>query len=226
MTDKSIHVVIPAYMEENNIVHVVEELKRLNMGLKIWVVDDGSRDKTAKKARMTGAEVLRHSLNLGQWAALRTGFIIAIMEGAEILVSIDADGQHDPRDLPELVQPILNGEADVVIGSRFLNAEKPKMANYRYYGIKVFNWLIKVMTGKRLTDCTCGYKAYTAEAIRKLLPYLRENQYGALEFIIKTMKQKFRVLEKPIKTKNNTVSRKGKLRYGYHLLRTIIKELT
>jgi glycosyltransferase involved in cell wall biosynthesis len=226
MSDKPIYVFLPAYNEQRSIEEIVNVLKQLELNLKVHVIDDGSKDATAENARKAGAIVVRHPVNLGQWAAMRTAFTISLMGGADIMVSVDADGQHDPKDLPRLVEPILKGEADIVIGSRFLDGEDPEMPKYRHAGIRFFNKLIEITTKKELTDCTSGYKAYNMAVVRKILPNLRENQYGALEFVIEAIRQKVRILEKPVRAKNNAVSKKGKIKYGYNLLRTILKELT
>ena len=226
MSDKPIYVFLPACNEEKYVGEVVNLLRQLELNLTIYVIDDGSRDATGKVARNAGAIVVRHPVNLGQWAAMRTGFAISLMEGANIMVSLDADGQHDPKALPRLVEPILNGEADIVIGSRFLDGEKLEMPKYRQAGISFFNKLIRITTKKGLTDCTSGYRAYNMTIVRKILPNLRENQYGALEFIMEAIRQKARMVEKPIWARSNTVSKKGKIKYGYNLLRTIVKQLT
>ena len=225
-TNKPIYVFLPAFNEKKHIEEVLDLLKQLELNLKIHVIDDGSRDATGEIARKAGAIVVRHPLNLGQWAAMRTAFAISLMEGADVVVSVDADGQHNPKDLPKLVEPILKREADIVIGSRFLDCETPEMPKYRLAGIRFFNKLIGITTKKELTDCTSGYKVYNMAMVRKILPNLRENQYGALEFVMEAIRQKARILEKPIRAKNNTVSKKGKIKYGYNLLRTILKQLT
>lgn len=225
MSDKPIYVFLPACNEEKHIAEVVNMLKQLELNLKIHVVDDGSRDATGEITRKAGAIVVRHPVNLGQWAAMRTGFAISLMEGADVMVSLDGDAQHDPKDLPRLVEPVLNGEADIVIGSRFLDDEAPEMPKYRLAGIRFFNKLIGITVGKELSDCTSGYKVYNMAMVRKILPNLRENQYGALEFIVEAIRQKARILEKPIRAKNNAVSKKGKVKYGWNLLRTILKQI-
>ena len=224
-TNKPIYVFLPAYNEERHIEEVVTLLKQLELNLKVHVIDDGSKDATREIARKAGAIVVRHPVNLGQWAAMRTGFAISLMEGADIMVSVDADGQHDPKDLPRLVEPVLKGEADIVIGSRFLDGKTPEMPRYRLAGIRFFNKLIGITMKKELTDCTSGYKVYDMAMVRKMLPNLGENQYGALEFVIEAIRQKARMLEKPIRTKNNSVSKKGKIKYGYNLLRTILRSM-
>ena len=225
MSDKPIYVFLPACNEEKHIEEVVNSLEKLELNLKIHVIDDGSTDATAEIARRAGAIVVRHPVNLGQWAAMRTAFAISLMEGADVVVSVDADGQHDPRDLTKLVDPILEGKADIVIGSRFLDDENPEMPKHRRVGIIFFNKLVQITMKKELTDCTSGFKAYNMEMIRKILPNLKENQYGALEFIMDAIRQNARILEKPIRAKINAVSKKGNIEYGYNLLRTIIKGL-
>jgi glycosyltransferase involved in cell wall biosynthesis len=225
MNDKPIFVFLPACNEEKHIEELVNQLKQLELNLKIHVIDDGSRDATGEIARKAGAVVVRHPVNLGQWAAMRTAFVISLMEDASIMVSVDADAQHDPRDLPKLVEPILEGNADIVIGSRFLEDESPEMPRYRRAGIKLFNRLVEMVSKRRLTDCTSGYKAYNMTTVSKILPNIRENQYGALEFVVEAVRQRARIIEKPIRAKNNAVSKKGKIEYGFNLLRTIFERI-
>jgi glycosyltransferase involved in cell wall biosynthesis len=222
--NKSIHVCIPACNEEEKVGDVVRGLNELELNLKVHVIDDGSMDGTRESAMKAGAIVVEHPVNLGQWAALRTGFAISSIEEADVMVSIDADGQHDPRDVGLLVEPVLNGEADIVIGSRFLNGDTPSMPRYRFVGIKVFNKVVQILTKKKLTDCLSGYKAYNMSIVRKILPYLKEDQYGALEFLIKALRHQAKVIEKPVRMNSNSHSTKGKLRFGYNLLRTVIKQ--
>jgi len=221
MNSKPIYVIIPAYNEEETVGEVVAGLKKLDLNLKIIVVDDGSRDETAKKAREAGALIVRHWVNLGQWAALKTAFTISSLEGAEIVVTLDADGQHSPKDLFSLINPVLKNKADLVIGSRFLGQDKPRMNNYRYFGIKFFNKLMKLSTGLELSDCTSGYKVYRGNLVANLLPMLNENQYGALEGIIRTSRLGAKICERPISSIPSNRSTKGNLKYAYNLLRTI-----
>jgi glycosyltransferase involved in cell wall biosynthesis len=169
MNSRSIYVVIPAYNEEETVGDLIKGLKRLNLDLKIIVVDDGSKDKTAEKAREAGAIVVKHVVNLGQWAALKTAFIISLLSDADIIVTLDADGQHKPEDIYFLVDPVLQGEADLVIGSRFMNQSKPVMHKHRYFGIKFFNKIMRLNNGLKLSDCTSGYKAYRANLVAQLL---------------------------------------------------------
>jgi len=223
MNSKPIYVLIPAYNEEKTVGEVINGLKQLDLNLKIIMVDDGSRDKTAERAREAGATVVRHVVNLGQWGALRTAFTVSLLNHAEIVVTLDGDGQHSPKDLPSLVQPLLRNEADFVIGSRFMNITKPDMHTYRYLGIKFFNKILRLNNGLELSDCTSGYKAYRASLVARLLPRLRENQYGALEAIIQASKLGARICERPITSIPSEKTTKGTLRYAYNLLRTIFQ---
>jgi glycosyltransferase involved in cell wall biosynthesis len=225
MNNKPIYVLIPAYNEENSIGNVIEGLKKLDMDLEIIVVDDGSKDSTRDVAMKAGALVVRHAVNLGQWAALRTAFMISLLDNAEIVITMDADGQHCPENLLTIATPVLKGEADLVIGSRFLDANKPDMQIHRYYGIKFFNVLLAFITGLKLSDCTCGYKAYRGKILYSLLPLLKENQYGALESLILASRRRARICERPIISIRSNRTTKGRLRYAFTLFRTILKTI-
>lgn len=223
-TTETIHVFVPAYNEAETIESVIEGLERLNLKPKIYVIDDGSTDETAEKARRAGAEVIRHPINLGGGAAVRTAFTIALRYGAQLIVTLDADGQHDPRELPSLLKAVSNDKADFVIASRFLNNDHPGMPTYRRLGIKLFSWLISKKIGKRITDATSCYRIYRRRIIEEILPKLKENQYYGLETVIKIAKSKANLVEVSgesiLRTKGR--SKKGIVRYGYNLLRTLV----
>ena len=219
---EKVWIVMPAYNEEKSIGKVLDDLRAEGWS-NVIVANDGSKDKTADRARSAGALVARHPLNLGQWGALRTGFKLALMDGAEVVVTLDGDGQHASEEIEGLVQPIIRGEADFVVGSRFISGDSPRMPMHRFYGIKFFNFIMKLRTGLNLTDCTCGYKAYNSIVITKIFPKIKENQYGALESIIRASEFKFKIVEAPVSQISAKNSTKGKLKYGYNLLRTIFK---
>ena len=221
INNNKIFVIIPAYNEAETVGDIVGELKQLNLDLEVIVVDDGSGDKTAENAQKAGAKVLRHKINLGQWAALRTGFAYSIINDAKLVVTLDADGQHLPNDIYNLVSPIYKGKADVVIGSRFIGDKIPLMHTHRFYGIKLFNFFINIRTDFMVTDCTSGYKAYCGELIKNLFNNTSENQYGALEALINYHRLGAKLNEVPINFIISNKTSKGKLRYAYNLLRTI-----
>lgn len=156
----SITALLPAYNEEVSIGSVV--LRTRQFADRVIVVDDGSSDRTAEVAELAGAEVLRHPLNRGKGAALKTGF--ESLNGSAIIVTIDTDGQHDPADIPRLVQPILRGEADMVNGSRYLNGDKKDTPFYRRVGQKVLDTATNFDSGLSVTDSQSGFRAFAANA--------------------------------------------------------------
>ena len=157
---------IPAFNEERNIAKVVLLAKRY--ADVVIVVDDGSSDLTAEIAASTGAEVVRHNWNMGYGGCLATLFRKAREKAAEVLVTLDGDGQHDPRDIPKLVAPILEGRADLVIGSRFID-QATSIPGYRRAGIMAIT-LLSNASGPSVTDAQSGLRAYGAEAIKAIFP--------------------------------------------------------
>jgi glycosyltransferase involved in cell wall biosynthesis len=158
---RSLFVVIAAYNEERAIASVVSELRADYPN--VVVVDDGSRDRTWAEARDAGAIVLRHLVNRGQGAALQTGISYALRAGAEIIVTFDADGQHQPCDIPALCAPIVAGEAEVCLGSRFLGHAQsmPLGRRVMLFGAVVFT---RVTSGMKLSDTHNGLRAFSRRA--------------------------------------------------------------
>ncbi|HWM64671.1 MAG TPA: glycosyltransferase family 2 protein, partial [Solirubrobacterales bacterium] len=158
-------VVVPAYNEADNIGVVLDRMPAEVCGVEIsvLVVDDGSRDGTGDVAAKHGAIVARHVINRGGGAALRTGYRLMVDSGAEVVVTLDADGQHLPSEMERLVKPVLDGEVDVAHGSRVLGeADRNHLA--RELGIVFFNRLVSLITRTHVTDCSNGYRAVRATA--------------------------------------------------------------
>lgn len=220
---KSISIFIPAYNEADTIGAVVTQLKTLNPQYKIFVIDDGSTDETSKNAFHAGAIVIRHPINLGGGAAIRTAFSIALLEKTDYIVTLDADSQHDPKELPYLLHQTKH-KIGIVIGSRFLGDYQIKMKNYRQYGIRFFSSLVSKIINKRVTDVTSGYRLYNIKEIQKIYCQLGENQYYAIELLMRIAKNA-NVIEVPIQdfTRLKGKSKKGLLRYCYHLFRVFLK---
>jgi glycosyltransferase involved in cell wall biosynthesis len=155
-------VIIPAWNEQDSVGRTVEEVRSTNPGVDLLVVDDGSTDATAAAAKRAGAEVCRLPFNLGVGGAMRAGYRYAVTAGYDVAVQIDADGQHDPRYLPELVARLaLPGEqgADLVIGARFAGEGDPyKVSGIRAVAMKVLAWTLSRMAKTRLTDVTSGFR--------------------------------------------------------------------
>jgi glycosyltransferase involved in cell wall biosynthesis len=150
---------LPAFNEEVSIGSVVLRTKQYVD--RVIVVDDGSSDRTADVAAMAGAEVIRHPQNRGKGAALKTGF--GALNGADVIVTIDTDGQHDPADIPRLVEPILKGEADMVNGSRYINGNKKDTPFYRRVGQKVLDTATNLDSGLNVTDSQSGFRAFSSD---------------------------------------------------------------
>ena len=221
----SILVIMPAYNEADNLAELLPAIPSSILGrpARALVVDDGGDDDTGKVARERGALVARHPFNRGGGAALRAGYDAAKGLKAEIALSMDADGQHRPEDIAALVKPILDNEADIVIGSRVLGARE-KDSTVRWVGIHAFNWVINLMMGTRITDCSSGFRAFRLDRLAKLR--LTQDQYHTAELIIEAVKMGLRITERPVTIvrRRYGVSKKGRnLRYGVFFLRTVLK---
>ncbi len=152
--------IVPAYNESGAIGHVVDEIRGFDLELDVVVVDDASADETAEIAAAHGATVLRLPFNVGIGGAVQTGFRYALEQEYETAVRLDGDGQHDPRELPKLLAPLERGDANLVIGSRFVDpggSYRPPFA--RRVGIRVFARLVSLLGGQRVTDTTSGFMA-------------------------------------------------------------------
>jgi len=150
--------IIPAFDEEQRLPDVLRRVASAAPGFEVVVVDDGSRDATAEAARAGGATLIRHPFNLGYGAALQTGYKYARRASADLVVQMDADGQHDPADVPALAAPIEADELDLVIGSRFLGVGDYRMDALRRTGRAVLQALIRAF-GLRISDPTSGFQA-------------------------------------------------------------------
>jgi len=192
-----IAVVIPAYNEADNIGYVLDQIPDEVCGLPTatLVVDDGSGDGTEEVAAAHGAVVARHVVNRGGGAALRTGYRLMVDSEAAIVVTLDADGQHLPAEMPLLVQPVLDGEVDVAHGSRVLgHAEENHFA--RELGIVFFNRLVSFITRTKVSDCSNGYRAVRTAVLPQLV--LKQEQFHTSEFMIEAIKRGIPAKEVPI----------------------------
>ena len=185
---------IPAYNEEKNIASIITKLK--NITDSIIVCDDGSSDMTSEISKNLGAVVISHKKNMGYGAAIRTIFQKSVELGSDILVTFDADGQHRIDDVNKILQPLENNEADIVIGSRFLDNES-KVPNYRKIGIKVITQVTNASLKKKLTDSQSGFRAYNKQALTQISP--SEMGMGiSTEILIKASSKGLRIAEIPI----------------------------
>jgi hypothetical protein len=190
-------VIIPAYNEQEAIRGVLAQVPGEILGHKVntLVVVDGATDGTEAVAAEHNFPVATHVVNLGQGDALRTGFEIARLEDADIVVSLDADGQHRPEEIERLVAPVVADEADYVMGSRFLGHYE-EAGGFRHKGIVFFSWLVSLLSRQKITDSCNGFRAIRGRELHKL--DLREDRFSAAELILEAVKKKLRVKEVPI----------------------------
>ena len=220
----AIFVVIPAYNEGETIRTVVESLPSTIRGyhVQLVVVSDGSADDTARRAEYNGAIVVEHPVNQGQGGALKTGFGVALENDAAIVVTLDGDGQHPTDELETLVSPIIDDEADYVMGSRYVGTDRSDNGPVRKAGIKFFTTLINVLTKSNITDCTNGFRAIRGPMLESLT--LTEERFSAPELIIEARKQGMQIEEIPITIEQRRAgdTKKPQLSYAIGLARTIM----
>lgn len=191
----NIWVFIAAYNEERTIGAVIDGAKTVTPN--IVVVDDCSRDLTSTIARQHGAVVLRHIINRGKGAAIRTGTTFALAHVADIIVHFDADGQHHAKDIPALIAPIERGEADVVLGSRFLQDSITNISKAKKILLKLGIFFTWVMSGIRLSDAHNGMRAFSRNAAEKIT--ITEDRFAyASELIDEMRRLKLRYTEVPV----------------------------
>ena len=187
---------IPAFNEEKNIAVLITQLKKI--ADKIIVCNDGSTDLTSKIAEGLGATVINHKKNLGYGAAIGSIFLKSKDLDGDILVTFDADGQHRTEDINSVINPIINGESDLVVGSRFLDESEKDVPKYRKAGINLITKITNATIKKQLTDSQSGFRAYSKKVLNELNP--SELGMGiSTEILIKASAKNFRISEVPIK---------------------------
>ena len=224
-------VIIPAFNEEETIEKTVLSIPRKIMGIdnvQILVVNDGSTDKTIDYALNGGADkIVSHKTNSGVGAAFMTGVRNAILMNADIVIAVDADSQFDSRQIPELLVPILNHQADVVIGSRFLNGTPKNIPKIKLIGNKIFSRLVSWVVGQKFTDTQTGFRAYSKEALLQIT-VVNDFTYTQ-EALIDLKFKRLKIVELPVSVKydDNRKSRvvKSIFKYSTRCLSIIIRTL-
>ncbi len=217
-------VVIAAYNEEECVGGVLDDVPAQACGLKVdtLVVDDGSSDRTSEVCNEHGVYVARLERNCGHGVALRLGYRLAVEHGAKYIVTVDADGQWDPVEIPTVLQPLADGEADFVIGSRVLGRAETEDA-FRQAGVHFFAGLVRRLTGVPVTDTSSGFRAMLAE-ITTNVPQVQV-QYQTSELLIGAIYQGYRIAERPITMHKRAAgeSKKGNnILYGLRYARVIL----
>ena len=212
---------IPAFNEEKNIAVLIIQLKKI--ADKIIVCNDGSTDLTSEIAEELGATMINHKKNLGYGAAIRSIFLKSKDLDGDILVTFDADGQHRIEDINRVINPIINGESDLVIGSRFLDESAKEVPRYRKAGIKLITKITNATIKKQLTDSQSGFRAYSKKVLNELNP--SELGMGiSTEILIKASAKNFRISEVPIKiVYDGDTSTHNPISHGSSVLLSTIK---
>ncbi len=216
-------IVIPAHDEAENIGGVLEEVRRLSPACDAVVIDDGSRDDTAKVVRRLGFACIRHPYNLGYGGAVQTGLRYACARGYGTVVLMDGDGQHDAGQAPGLVEALRLSGADVVIGSRFVERTGYRVPFFRRVGMVFFSTVTRVCTGLRVCDVTSGFQAIN----RRAAAFLAEEyplDYPDAETIIMLVRSGFRVAERraDVRQRQRGVSMHSGLRTLYYPFRALL----
>jgi glycosyltransferase involved in cell wall biosynthesis len=215
--------IVPAYNEERNIGRLLAELHALDPGLEVVVVSDGSTDRTAAVAAAAGAHVVQLPFNLGIGGAVQTGFRFAWERGYDLAVRLDGDGQHDPAQLPAVVAPVVAGEADLAIGSRFIGEGGYRSSAARRVGIRVLARVVSLIARQRLTDTTSGFQALNRRAIALYAADLPRD-YPEVEGLVMAIRHRIRVQEVPVTMREREHGRSsiGSVASVYYMVKVLL----
>jgi glycosyltransferase involved in cell wall biosynthesis len=216
--------IVPALNEEATVPRVIDELRAFDPGLDIVVIDDGSCDGTVEAAEAKGARVLRLPFNLGIGGAVQTGFRFAFENDYDIAVRVDGDGQHDPSQLGLVLAPVLAGEADIVVGSRFaVSAGGYRSSRSRRVGIRVLAWTVSRIVGQRVTDTTSGFQALNRRGIA-LFAADYPHDYPEVEATVMVFRHRLRLAEVPVTMRERGGGRSSitALRSVYYMVKVLL----
>jgi glycosyltransferase involved in cell wall biosynthesis len=216
--------IVPAFNEELNVGRVVDELRAFDPGLDVVVVDDGSFDETTAVARRHGARVVRLPFNLGIGGAVQTGFRFAFEHDYDIAVRVDGDGQHDPSQLGLILAPVVAGETDVAVGSRFAaEGGGYRSSRSRRIGIRLLAWTVSRIVGRRVTDTTSGFQALNRKGIA-LFAHDYPHDYPEVEATVMVYRHRLRMTEVPVSMRERAGGRSSitALRSVYYMAKVLL----
>ena len=215
--------IVPAYNEEGSLGTVLEEIRAADPELDVVVVNDGSTDHTARVAAAAGAAVVSLPFNVGIGGAVQTGYQYALAHGFELAIQVDGDGQHDPREIAQVLAPILDGRADLVVGTRFVKGGGYRGTRIRRVGIRIFAGVVSLLVGQRVSDTTSGFRAVNRKAL-ELFAAEYPHDYPEVESIVLLSKHHLRMLEVPVQmrvreTGNSSITA---MRSAYYMIKVLL----
>lgn len=225
LENKKILVIIPAYNEELSIAKVIRGIQTVSR-IDVVVINDGSRDGTSQVARQEGAAVIDLPFNLGIGGAVQAGYLYALEKNYDIAVQVDADGQHSPDDLSAIIEPVVSGEADMALGSRFVEATGYKSPMTRKIGIKIFSAVVSFINGQKLKDTTSGYRAVNKKVISYFV-YNYPTDYPEVEALVLLQRKGFTIKEIPVTMapREHGQSSITPLKSGYYMIKVLFSLL-
>lgn len=215
-------IIVPAYNEEKNLAKTVSEVREKAPWADILVVNDGSDDKTLETAERLNVFVASLPFNLRIGGAVQTGFQISRMRGYDVTLQVDADGQHDPAFIEALIEPVTSGKTDISIGSRYLENNSVSSSFTRHLGVRFFSWVTTRAVGKRVTDCTSGFRALNKKAV-DFFASQYPIDFPDAEALILAHRAGLEITEIPVKFRNRAQGRSSL--YFWRLLYYPIKEM-
>ena len=215
--------IVPALNEEGSVGRVIDEIHAFDPGFHVVVVDDGSTDRTPELARAKGAHVLRLPFRLGIGGAVQTGFRYAYERGFQLAVRVDGDGQHDPAQLPALLEPVLAGEADIAVGSRFTGADGYRSSRPRRVGIRILAWVVSLLVRERVTDPTSGFQVVNRRGIA-LFAFDYPHDYPEVEATVMVARHRLRRTEVPVAMRERAAGRSsiGAIHSVYYMAKVLL----
>jgi glycosyltransferase involved in cell wall biosynthesis len=216
-------IIIPAYNEEESLPGVIQDLRKHVPSADLLVVNDGSRDATGRIAQSLGVAVLNLPFNLGIGGAVQSGYLYAERNGYEVAIQFDGDGQHLAAEIGKLLGPLIEGKADLVVGSRFLLPGEYKAPVFRKMGIGIFSIVLSRILGRTMTDCTSGFRASN----RKVIEFFSRgypDDYPEVEALVLLHKVKLRMTEVPVVMRDRTGGRSSitPLRSVYYMTKVLM----
>jgi glycosyltransferase involved in cell wall biosynthesis len=215
--------IVPAYNEEHSIGAVLEEIRAAEPDLQVVVVNDAPEDRTAAIAARAGAAVLNLPFNVGIGGAMQTGYQYALEHGFEIAIQVDGDGQHDPREIARLLEPLLEGRADMVVGTRFAAGGGYRGTRLRRVGIHIFAAIVSLLVRARVTDTTSGFRAVNRKTI-SLFAIDYPHDYPEVEATVLAVRHGLRMVEVPVqmRVRETGSSSITALRSVYYMIKVLL----